>query len=328
MGNPRRHLLAEPLSAASLEKAAACSASLALAVLTPAVPKFCIQEAQALGVSIRWARDRGEEVADAARSFARLLAAIQDQNLPTAAQRLVETAHRGSDPASSHASSALAPGGGGDPARSSEPRPSAPADQGKARDASSAARLMTQVRAAISEDRRDGTPEEEIEQLWREVDRLTQEKKRGSATVTTPRGEGTPGAAAEPEPGEPEPTRMYHSSWSVPRPVRAARGPTGRARSGGGGRPYLDRSRAEPPPTAGVILIQTYRKWFIPLVARGRPPQESRMSGTCWRSRPPADLTVRATGPEVVAEGTLVSDVRGVVRGQVVRVFGPLFVRT
>ncbi|MGP8076282.1 MAG: H/ACA RNA-protein complex component Gar1 [Thermoplasmata archaeon] len=39
---------------------------------------------------------------------------------------------------------------------------------------------------------------------------------------------------------------------------------------------------------------------------------------------PAGHLTVRATGPEVVAEGTLVSDVRGVVRGQVVRVFGPV----
>ena len=90
VGNPRKRLLAEPLSSGSLEKAAA-SASLALAVLNDAVPKFCVQEAQSLGVSIRHARDRGEDVTEVVQSFSRLLASIQDQNLPTTAQRLVET---------------------------------------------------------------------------------------------------------------------------------------------------------------------------------------------------------------------------------------------
>ena len=35
-------------------------------------------------------------------------------------------------------------------------------------------------------------------------------------------------------------------------------------------------------------------------------------------------LTVRAVGPDVVAEGTYVRDPSGTVRGQVVRVFGPV----
>jgi len=39
---------------------------------------------------------------------------------------------------------------------------------------------------------------------------------------------------------------------------------------------------------------------------------------------PAGHLTVRAPGPEVVPEGTLVSDPRGTVRGHVVRVFGPV----
>ncbi len=89
VGNPRMKLRGETLSAGSLEKAAA-SASLALAVLNDAVPKFCVQQAQQLGESIRAARDRGEDVVLPAASFSRLLQAIQDQNLPTAAQRLVE----------------------------------------------------------------------------------------------------------------------------------------------------------------------------------------------------------------------------------------------
>lgn len=193
VGNPRTRLMAEPLSSGSLEKAAA-SASLALAVLNDAVPKFCVQEAQALGVSIRHARDRGEEVGEVARSFARLLAAIQDQNLPTAAQRLVETRRAVARIPRAPALPPLSPREEEEillEARNLARR--LQRIKGKARDASSAARLMAQVRAAISEDRRYGTPEEEIEQLWAEVDRLTQEKKKGSVSVGSP----IPGEAAE-----------------------------------------------------------------------------------------------------------------------------------
>ena len=205
VGNPRMRLMAEPLSSGSLEKAAA-SASLALAVLNDAVPKFCVQEAQALGVSIRKARDRGEEVGDSTRSFARLLQALQDQNLATAAQRLVETRRA---VARIPRAAALPPLSAREEeeilleARNLARR--LQRIKGKARDASSAARLMAQVRAAISEDRRYGTPEEEIEQLWAEVDRLTQEKKKVVVAEPPPRKalgrrEGEP--ALEPE--EPE----------------------------------------------------------------------------------------------------------------------------
>jgi len=178
VGNPRMRLMSEPLSSGSLEKAAA-SASLALAVLNDAVPKFCVQEAQQLGVSIRRARDRGEDVVESTRSFARLLVALQDQNLATAAQRLVETRRT---VARIPRAAALPPLSAREEeeilleARNLARR--LQRIKGKARDASSAARLMAQVRAAISEDRRYGTPEEEIEQLWAEVDRLTQEKKK------------------------------------------------------------------------------------------------------------------------------------------------------
>jgi len=217
VGNPRRHLLAEPLSAASLEKAAA-SASLALAVLNDAVPKFCIQEAQALGVSIRRARDRGEDVAEAARSFARLLAAIQDQNLPTAAQRLVETRRTVARIPRAPALPPLSPREEEEillEARNLARR--LQRIKGKARDATSAARLMTQVRAAISEDRRYGTPEEEIEQLWAEVDRLTQEKRKGAAPVTTPEVEEAPAPEEATESNGTEPhERTVRPSFYVP----------------------------------------------------------------------------------------------------------------
>ncbi|HYA69925.1 MAG TPA: hypothetical protein VEH28_00970 [Thermoplasmata archaeon] len=209
VGNPRKRLMAEPLSSGSLEKAAA-SASLALAVLNDAVPKFCVQEAQALGGSIRSARDRGEEVTEAVRSFSRLLQAIQDQNLSTAAQRLVETRRAVARIPRAPALPPLSPREEEEillEARNLARR--LQRIKGKARDASSAARLMAQVRAAISEDRRYGTPEEEIEQLWAEVDRLTHERNRAAASAGASRRApaatvGEPAAPIRRRPPEPE----------------------------------------------------------------------------------------------------------------------------
>jgi len=214
VGNPRTRLMTEPLSSGSLEKAAA-SASLALAVLNDAVPKFCVQEAQALGVSIRTARDRGEDVAVAARSFSRLLLAFQDQNLATTAQRLVETRRATARIPRAPALPPLSPREEEEillEARNLARR--LQRIKGKARDATSAARLMAQVRAAISEDRRYGTPEEEIEQLWAEVDRLTHERNRAAESATGPpkRPSGTtigePAAPISRRPPEPEPLEV------------------------------------------------------------------------------------------------------------------------
>ena len=39
---------------------------------------------------------------------------------------------------------------------------------------------------------------------------------------------------------------------------------------------------------------------------------------------PAGHFTLRAPGPDVVPEGTLVADASGILRGQVVRVFGPV----
>ncbi len=209
VGNPRKRLLSEPLSAGALEKTAA-SASLALAVLNDAVPKFCVQEAQKLGGSIRAARDRGEEVREATTAFSRLLQAIQDENLPTAAQRLVEA----------RKAVARIPRAPAMPRLSGEEEEEILLEarnlarrlqriKTKAHDAHSAARLMSQVRQALAEDRRYGTPEEEIEELWLEVDRITRERRRASEAPPAtgraepderPRAEVVPAAAAS-DPG-------------------------------------------------------------------------------------------------------------------------------
>ena len=180
VGNPRVRLQSDPLSSGSMEKAAA-SASLALAVLNDTIPKFCVQEAQNFGESIRRARNRGEDVRESARIFTHFLQAIQDQNLALSAQRLVETlAGHLPDP---RAPALPASGPHEEEEILLEARNLARRLQrikGKARDAHSAARLMAQVRAALSEERRYGTPEEEIEALWMEVDRITRERKLAS----------------------------------------------------------------------------------------------------------------------------------------------------
>ncbi len=204
VGNPRTRLRTEGLSAGSLEKAAA-SASLALAVLNDAVPKFCLQEAQLLGQSVRRARDRGEDVRAAGRSFSRLLQAIQDQNLPTAAQRLVETRKEVARIPRAPALPAMSPREEEEillEARNLARR--LQRIKGKARDAQSAARLMAQVRQALSEDRRYGTPEEEIEQLWLEVDRITKERKQASETVPGLGEDGEEPGEEGAEPAAPE----------------------------------------------------------------------------------------------------------------------------
>ena len=231
VGNPRQRLMTEPLSMGSLEKAAA-SASLALAVLNDAIPKFVVQEAQQLGVSMRAARDRGEDVTAASLSFSRLLQAIQDQNLPSEAQRLIECrravvriprapAVPTLSPAEEEAEILLE-------ARNLARR--LQRIKSKAQNAQSAARLMAQVRAAISEERRYGTPEEEIEVLWAEVDRLSRERKRaieGPALATgssTGEEEGAPASGPLPE-GAPEPSEAGEKA-EEPEPTPAEVSPS------------------------------------------------------------------------------------------------------
>ncbi|HLM70939.1 MAG TPA: H/ACA RNA-protein complex component Gar1 [Thermoplasmata archaeon] len=59
-------------------------------------------------------------------------------------------------------------------------------------------------------------------------------------------------------------------------------------------------------------------------MSRASGPVRSRDVGNVLAITPAGHLTLRASGPEVVPEGTLVSDARGNVRGRVIRVFGPV----
>jgi hypothetical protein len=84
----------------------------------------------------------------------------------------------------------------------------------RARDAQGAARLMNQVRAALAEDRRYGSPEEELEELWGEVDRLARE--RADALATPPAAVGI--EATDPEPATSETPVSYTASPRSRRP--------------------------------------------------------------------------------------------------------------
>jgi hypothetical protein len=215
VGNARTQLKGAPLSQSSLQKAGA-SASAGLAILNDIIPKFCIQEGQKLGVSIRVARNRGEDVTGATQAFTKFLRAVQDEHLMDTGQRLLEVrkavaripraptaaGYAGSAPAGSEEEEILLE------ARKLARR--LHRIKGKAHDAQSAARLMTQVRAALSEERRYGTPEEEIEALWNEVDRLTKERtpaRKPGAVSPTPPAELAPAPTQATVPGRPvEPT--------------------------------------------------------------------------------------------------------------------------
>ena len=184
VGNPRAQLLGAALTPASLEKAAA-GASFALAVLDDAIPKYIVAEAQALGVSIRRARDRGEEVRDAVTSFTALVRSLQEPVLAATAGRLVEARRAVARIPRAPPVAAITEEEEDEILR--EARNLARRlhrIKTRAHDATDAVRLMSQVRQALSEDRRYASPEEEVEALWAEVDRLTREKRLAAAGPT------------------------------------------------------------------------------------------------------------------------------------------------
>lgn len=214
VGNARTQLKSAPLSAGSLQKAAA-SSSAALAVLNDLLPKYCVQEGRKLGARLKEAQRRGEDVTEATAKFRAFLGAVQVVHVTEAAEGLIQLRH-------AIARIPKAPTIAVIPAANEEEEILNEARnlarrlhriRGQARDAQSAARLMTQVRAVLSDGRRYGTPEEEIEALWSEVDRLTQERR-----------------AAEPEPAAAEPVAVDDPVAELlePPPVRPRASPRAR----------------------------------------------------------------------------------------------------
>jgi hypothetical protein len=254
VGNPRAQLLGAPLTPASLEKVAA-GASFALAVLNDAIPKYIVAEAQALGVSVRRARDRGEDVRAAAVAFTALVRALQEPVLAVTAERLVEARRAVARIPRAPAVAAVSEAEEDEILR--EARNLARRlhrIKTRAHDATDAVRLITQVRQALSEDRRYASPEEEVEALWAEVDRLTKEKRLASAgppleteaAAIDDEAEGAPEAADEEE----ETTEGVAAAIPGSGPPRAAEPP---GRSYVAFAPSTTLAPAAPPPRLSLL---------------------------------------------------------------------------
>lgn len=197
VGNPRAALSEETVTSASLEKAAA-SASFALAVLNDAIPKYIVQEAKSLGGSIRRARDRGEDVREAVAAFSTLLRSVPEPALGATADRLAEA--RKAVARIPRAPPVAAVSVEEEEEILTEARNLARRlhrIKTRAHTSTDAVRLMSQVRQALSEDRRYASPEEEVEALWAEVDRLTREKRLAANGPAPAEGEALPERSTE-----------------------------------------------------------------------------------------------------------------------------------
>lgn len=289
VGNPRGQLLAEPLTPASIEKAAA-GASFALAVLNDALPKYIVQEAKTLGVSIRRARDRGEDVRDAAAAFSALLRSLQEPALGATAERLVETRRAVARIPRAPAVAAVSPEEEDEILR--EARNLARRlhrIKTRAHDATDAVRLISQVRQALSEDRR-ASPEEEVEALWAEVDRLTKEKRLASVGPPFELPEG-PGAGPSGGPTEEGPEEEEGAEEEVEAPDETIPPPITVA-------PPPNPTRVRPPAgMPAIVPAPMLRSRFPPPIVPPMRPLPDEQAGNPPPQSP--DALAEGAGPRV-----------------------------
>jgi hypothetical protein len=196
--NPRVRLLGEPLTPESLDRTAEV-ASLGARMLGELLSSHAVREGRQLGLEIREARDRGEDVREAADAFALLVGALKEQDPAAVAEHLAKTRRSVARIPRAPALPEVSPQEEEEILR--EARNLARRLQrirAQARDASGAVRLMGQVRQVLTE-RRYGTAEEEVEELWSEVARLAKERELASPDE---------GSGRVPEPSNPlEPPR-------------------------------------------------------------------------------------------------------------------------
>jgi uncharacterized coiled-coil DUF342 family protein len=176
IGDPRKILRESRLSEALLERSMAV-ASKSLAVINDLFPKYLVSEAQGLAHRIREARARGDEVGPSALALEQFLVTMRSGQLRGSAEAFLElrrTVTRLPKPPMaaqvrlSEEEEILRE------ARNLARRVNRL--KGRARNAATAAKLVSEVKAALSDDRRHVSPQEEIEELWNEVDRLARER--------------------------------------------------------------------------------------------------------------------------------------------------------
>ncbi len=317
-GNPRELLLNRPPSEASLD-AVARAAGTALATLREALPRYCVGQARALGQWARDARARGEDVDEAVEAVGRVVRSLHDLDLVSAvaaiaeARRLVVRSARPANP------------------------PTVPVTEEEAilREAHNLARRLSLAEPTAGADELTGrgapanflaasvplTPEEEVEALWAEVERLAHERELASsralyASAPVP---AAVAAAAAPQDAPPLPPALPTPNVSespeeppreearsdatqvTPTPIRsaveqvgetsvpapeatAASAPTPPSEEG------ADRTVAPPPeaPATRASARISFSAAYVPPAASGgphRPPRASRAQSRRGRSR-------------------------------------------
>jgi hypothetical protein len=176
IGDPQAILHDGRLSEGLLERASAV-ASKRVTVLHDVLPRYFVEQAKPLGHRIRGARTRGQDVEEATDAFNKFLKALDTGHLRSAGAAFLELRRLVADIPDAPAFPVF-------PRDEQEEILREARQLGRrldrlkhrARDASGAARFVSQVRAAIAEERRVTTPEEEIEALWNEVDQLSRER--------------------------------------------------------------------------------------------------------------------------------------------------------
>jgi hypothetical protein len=185
LGNPRAFVHAGPLSSELFARAGEM-AKANIAELRRAIIRSSKEEAAKLGGTIQLAQRRGENVKAATVAFGELLRALKGEPSPVLVQRIsacrklvgeIPSAPVVAFPGIEDADEILLE------ARILARR--IHRIKRNAHDAQSAARLMSHVRAALSEDRRSASPQDEIEELWGEVTRLSKERRATEPAGTT-----------------------------------------------------------------------------------------------------------------------------------------------
>lgn len=206
-GNPRELLLNRPPSEASLD-AVARAAGTALATLREALPRYCVGQARALGQWARDARARGENADEAVEAVGRVVRSLHDLDLVSAvaaiaeARRVVVRSARPANP------------------------PAVPVTEEEAilREAHNLARRLPLAEPPAGADGLTGrgapanflaagvplTPEEEVEALWAEVERLSQERELASSRALY---------ASAPVPAAVEATSVPQDAPPLPEPL-------------------------------------------------------------------------------------------------------------
>jgi hypothetical protein len=201
-GSPRELLQGGPVSEALLAHVQSAAASSTRAV-THQILQHGVSESRKLATRIRAASQRGEDVSETTEAFRRLVRTIGARAALDVGERLAELRHAAARIPSAPASYL--------PMTEEEQEVLGETRQfgrrinrikHSALDAQSAARMVSHVHAALSEDRRLGSPQEEVEELWGEVARLTTDRDRSGEPAPKPRtGSGDDGSPRRPPPG-------------------------------------------------------------------------------------------------------------------------------